>query len=55
MINIEPIIERLKIHKIPLFREPTMVEHKGNGEIFKQKEFPVQDLDGYLLRFVQVL
>ncbi|HDX9579268.1 TPA: VOC family protein [Bacillus pseudomycoides] len=55
VLNIEPIIERLKIHKIPLFREPTVAEYKGNGEIFKQKEFLVQDLDGYLLRFVQVL
>ncbi len=55
VLNIEPIIERLNTHNIPLFREPTMAEYQGNGEVFKQREFLVQDLDGYLLRFIQEL
>lgn len=51
--NIHPIIDRLREHKIPLFREPTVSKYKGNDTIFIQKEFLVQDPDGYLLRFSQ--
>lgn len=38
---------------MPLFREPISNEDEGDETVFKQKEFPVQDPDGYLLRFSQ--
>ncbi|WP_303971232.1 VOC family protein [Sporosarcina ureae] len=53
MEDIQPVIDRLKKHNITLFREPTVSKYKGNDTIFIQKEFLVQDPDGYLLRFTQ--
>jgi len=53
--NIQPIIDRLTKQNILLYREPIVNEYKGNETIFIQKEFLVQDPDGYLLRFSQVV
>ena len=47
--NIESILQNLKRHKITLFRESMLNNYSG----FVQKEFIVQDPDGYLLRFSQ--
>ncbi|RAS77318.1 bleomycin resistance protein [Priestia endophytica] len=47
--NIEILLENLKKHNIPLFRDLMTNCYSG----FTQKEFIVQDLDGYLLRFFQ--
>ncbi|MFP7226508.1 VOC family protein, partial [Priestia filamentosa] len=47
--NIEILLENLKKHNIPLFRD-LMTNCYSE---FTQKEFIVQDLDGYLLRFCQ--
>ncbi|MCT9853357.1 VOC family protein [Priestia megaterium] len=47
--NIESILQNLKRHKIALFRESMLNNYSG----FIQKEFIVQDPDGYLLRFSQ--
>ncbi|MGE7307604.1 bleomycin resistance protein [Priestia megaterium] len=47
--NIESILQNLKEHNITLFRESMLNDYSG----FVQKEFIVQDPDGYLLRFAQ--
>ncbi|MGB3569864.1 MAG: VOC family protein [Priestia megaterium] len=47
--NIEVILQNLKKHNISLFRDAMINNYSG----FTQKEFIVQDPDGYLLRFSQ--
>ncbi|MGG0550414.1 VOC family protein [Priestia megaterium] len=47
--NIESILQNLNKYKITLFRESMLNNYSG----FVQKEFIVQDPDGYLLRFSQ--
>ncbi|MFL0574190.1 bleomycin resistance protein [Priestia megaterium] len=47
--DIESILQNLKKHSIPLFRDLMLNNYSG----FTQKEFIVQDPDGYLLRFSQ--
>lgn len=49
--NIEEIKERLIKNNISLFRDLTVSEYECNGEVIVQKEFLVQDVNGYLLRF----
>lgn len=51
--DIQPIIDRLTKQNIRFFREPVVNEYKTSDTTFVQKEFLVQDLDGYLLRFSQ--
>lgn len=51
--DIHPIMDRLEKQNIPLFRELTVSTYKSNNTTFIQKEFLVQDPDGYLLRFSQ--
>ncbi|MGX1264827.1 catechol 2,3-dioxygenase-like lactoylglutathione lyase family enzyme [Rossellomorea marisflavi] len=51
--SIEPIIRRLKREGIPLFREPFVSEYAAGAICFRQREFLVQDPDGYLLRFAE--
>ncbi|MDR7250448.1 bleomycin resistance protein [Bacillus pumilus] len=51
--DVQPVIDRLRKQNIPLFREPTVSKYKSNDTTFIQKEFLVQDPDGYLLRFSQ--
>ncbi|MGG1217301.1 VOC family protein [Priestia endophytica] len=47
--NIEVLLQNLKKHNIPLFRDLMTNSYSE----FTQKEFIVQDPDGYLLRFCQ--
>ncbi|RPK04744.1 bleomycin resistance protein [Priestia endophytica] len=47
--NIEILLQNLKKHNIPLFRDLMTNSYSE----FTQKEFIVQDPDGYLLRFSQ--
>ncbi|YBV93675.1 VOC family protein (plasmid) [Bacillus sp. PK9-021] len=47
--NIEILLQNVKKHNIPLFRDIMTNSYSG----FTQKEFIVQDPDGYLLRFSQ--
>jgi catechol 2,3-dioxygenase-like lactoylglutathione lyase family enzyme len=47
--NIEVLLQNLKKHNIPLFRDLMTNSYSE----FTQKEFIVQDPDGYLLRFSQ--
>lgn len=49
--NVDYIRDKLIKNNIKLFRDIIISEYECNGEIILQKEFLVQDLDGYLLRF----
>lgn len=49
--NVEEIRDNLVKNKIELFRDITISEYESNGRIIVQKEFLVQDVNGYLLRF----
>ncbi|MGL5087241.1 MAG: bleomycin resistance protein [Clostridium sp.] len=52
--NIDEIRNNLVKNNIELFRDITLSEYECNGKIIVQKEFLVQDLNGYLLRMVSV-
>lgn len=49
MEDIQPLIDQLRKHPIPLFREPVVNNYTSNDTVFMQKEFLVQDPGGYLL------
>ena len=49
--DVDTIKENLIRNKIELFRDITVSKYECNGELILQKEFLVQDIDGYLLRF----
>src|SRR5699024_2208751 len=53
VVDIYPIIHRLKKRNIPFLREPVVNEYTSPEETFVQLEFLVQDPDGYLLRISQ--
>ena len=49
--NVQEIRDNLVKNNIELFRDITISEYGCNGKIILQKEFLIQDLNGYLLRF----
>lgn len=49
--NVDEIRDNLVKNNIKLFRDITISEYECNGKKIVQKEFLVQDLNGYLLRF----
>jgi catechol 2,3-dioxygenase-like lactoylglutathione lyase family enzyme len=49
--DIAPIYERLKTINYPLYRDSKDVWRKTGNIISGQREFLLQDFDGYLLRF----
>lgn len=49
--NVDEIRDKLVKNNIELFRDITISEYESNGRIIVQKEFLVQDINGYLLRF----
>lgn len=49
--NLEEIRDRLIRNGIKLFRDIITSEYECSGDVLVQKEFLVQDLDGYVLRF----
>lgn len=49
--NVDEIRDNLVKNNIELFRDITISEYESNGRIIVQKEFLVQDINGYLLRF----
>ena len=51
--DVSALIGRLKDAGIVLFRPLKESWYRGEGVKFGQLEFLVQDLDGYLLRFIQ--
>ena len=53
--NLEPLYQRLKAADYPFFRDVKDSWYK-TGDVFSgQREFLIQDLDGYLLRFCQAI
>lgn len=55
LTDIEPLLDRLQRADIALFRQPTEVWYPVCEMLSGQREFLLQDPDGYLLRFVQYL
>ena len=53
--DIAPVYDRLQVAKIPLFREQKDTWYDIGDSLSGQREFLVQDPDGYLLRFSQYL
>ena len=51
--DIKPIIKSLKNNNYPLFKEAKENWYKKENELLGNREFLVQDPDGYLLRFSQ--
>ena len=49
--NVEKLYEELKNKNIKMFLDLEIHEYKVNEKIYKDKEFLIQDPDGYLLRF----
>lgn len=45
------LYERVKSHKVVLFRELMVNYYKAGDTVMEQKEFLLQDPNGYLLRF----
>ena len=48
---IEQIYQRVVRNQYPIFRPMMTSKYESNGKHLEQKEFLVQDPDGYLLRF----
>lgn len=55
LTEIQPLLDRLQAAEIALFRQPTEVWYPVGEMLAGQREFLLQDPDGYLLRFVQYL
>ena len=49
------INKRLLKYGFPFYREIKENSYKTSNGLIKQREFLIQDLDGYLLRFCQEL
>ena len=49
--DVEELYKKLKNKNIKMFLDLEIHEYKVNDEIYKDKEFLIQDPDGYLLRF----
>ena len=49
--NVEEYYNRLKNNNIKFFKELMINEYRAGEEIYSDKEFLIQDPDGYLLRF----
>lgn len=55
LTDISPVYQRLLDNKIALFRNMEDTWRETDGVLSGQREFLVQDPDGYLLRFCQAL
>ena len=53
--NVDSLLQRLKENDIPLFMEPEEKWYRKNDTEVGNKQFLVQDPDGYLLRFFEDL
>ena len=49
--NVEKLYEKVKSNKIKIFKKLEINKYKVDDNIYEDKEFLIQDLDGYLLRF----
>ncbi len=52
---VRPLSDRLRAAGWPLFREVAVARYRQGDRIHVQAEFLVQDPDGYLLRFVEMM
>ena len=53
--SITPLVESLNVHKYGLFKKPENNWYRNNNILLGNREFLVQDPDGYLLRFSEDL
>jgi len=53
--KIQPILNNLQKNNYPLFMEPKENWYRKNNQLLGNKEFLIQDPDGYLLRFAEDL
>lgn len=53
--NIDPLLTSLNIHQYSVFVEPKDNWYRKEDKLVGNREFLVQDPDGYLLRFAQGL
>lgn len=53
--DIAPLLDMLKKNNYPVFAEPEENWYRKDDVLYGNKEFLVQDPDGYLLRFAQDL
>ena len=53
--TVAPLLQRLRAADYPLFREPTDNWYETGDVLSGQREFLLQDPDGYLLRFCEPL
>jgi Lactoylglutathione lyase and related lyases len=51
--DIDKMYQKIISNKYPLYRTMAVNEYRSNDSYHKQKEFLVQDPDGYLLRFTE--
>ncbi|MBC7725061.1 MAG: VOC family protein [Burkholderiaceae bacterium] len=51
VVAVEPLLERLRRARWPLFMEPEDTEYLTGATVARVRQFLVQDPDGYLLRF----
>ena len=51
--DVEALYQRVLAGNVPVFRELTVHEYRENDALIIQKEFLIQDPDGYLLRFTE--
>ena len=49
--NIEKYYDMLKKNNVKMFVELKTSRYEANGVVYEDKEFLIQDPDGYLLRF----
>ncbi|MBY6932322.1 bleomycin resistance protein [Clostridium botulinum] len=53
--SVDGIISSLNKNNVEVFRDVKINTYEGNGEAYVEKEILVQDPDGYLLRFSQII
>ncbi|MGN1314935.1 MAG: bleomycin resistance protein [Lachnospiraceae bacterium] len=51
VLDVDSLYRRVLENNIPVFREMKISEYRENDSTIIQKEFLIQDPDGYLLRF----
>ena len=53
--SLDPLLDALAAANWPLFKSPEESRYRMGEQQITQREFLVQDPDGYLLRFAQAL
>ncbi len=50
--DLDKMYRNVKENNYPIFRDMKVDEYRVDDKIYRDREFLIQDLDGYLLRFV---